>query len=227
MIIEPSSIALLMPGTVTAAPRQTPLTSVDTSRDIAATPTAELPDAWLAQARAGDREAFGRIVEHHHARLFNYLHQLTRNRHDAEDLTQDTFVKAWRNLHRFNPEYAFVNWLFTIAKRNAASHWRALKPAEPVDENLAEDRESPASEMARRDEQETLWDIARRLKPKQFEVLWLRYGEGFSVAEVACVMNSNSLYVKVLLHRARNELLRRLQGREALVAGLKQVSQEL
>lgn len=227
MMTEPTSIALSLPGTGSPALRQVSLQSVDTPRDIAAPAGVDSPELWLTQARAGDRDAFGRIVEHHHARLFNYLCQLTRNRHDAEDLTQDTFVKAWRNLHRFDPQYAFVNWLFTIAKRNAASHWRAVKPSEPVDENLAEDRESPASEMARRDEQETLWDIARRMKPKQFEVLWLRYGEGFSVTEVAQVMNSNSLYVKVLLHRARNELLRRLQGRESLVAGLKQVSQEL
>jgi RNA polymerase sigma factor (sigma-70 family) len=60
--------------------------------------------------------------------------------------------------------------------------------------------------MERKDENASLWKLARTLKPKQYEALWLRYGEGFSVTEVAQVMKTNQIHVKVLLHRARTAL---------------------
>ena len=56
----------------------------------------------------GCRESFEALVERHGQRIFNFLWQLTRNRHDAEDLTQETFLKALRNIHRYNPARSFA-----------------------------------------------------------------------------------------------------------------------
>src|SRR5881394_1303976 len=60
----------------------------------------------------GCRESFEALVERHWQRIFNFLWQLTRNPHDAEDLTQQTFLKAFRNIHRYNPACSFASWLF-------------------------------------------------------------------------------------------------------------------
>ena len=168
----------------------------------------------LAQrAREGCRDAFELLVSRHERQLFNYLHQLTRNQHDAEDLVQETFIKAYRGLHRYDASFAFVTWLFTIAKRTAYSHFRSAGRAQehPPDDQV--DRTNPSTVLEEKDESDLLWTLARRLKQNQYEALWLRYGEGFSVAEIARIMSTNQIHVKVLLHRARATLAKWLRAR--------------
>lgn len=168
----------------------------------------------LAQrAREGCRDAFELLVTRHERQIFNYLHQLTRNRHDAEDLVQETFIKAYRAIHRYDASFAFATWLFTIAKRTAYSHFRSAGRAEEYPPDHQVDRTNPATLLEEKDESDSLWALARRLKQNQYEALWLRYGEGFSVAEIARIMNTNQIHVKVLLHRARATLAKWLRAR--------------
>jgi RNA polymerase sigma-70 factor (ECF subfamily) len=169
-----------------------------------------------AQSQAGCREAFAALVELYQDRLFSFLLQLTGNHHDAEDLAQEAFLKAYLGIHRFNPACSFTTWLFTIAKRAAASHLRSRRRVE----NIAAQAEAmapaadPAETAGQEDEAASVWALARQLKPKYFHVLWLRYAEGFSVAETAQIMRLTQLHVKVLLHRARGQLAGSLQRRQ-------------
>jgi len=166
-----------------------------------------------AACQAGSIDAFESLVELLQDRVTNFLWQITGNRQDAEDLTQETFVKAYRGIQRYQPAWSFATWLFTIAKRTAYSHLRVRRRFEPLPANLESfpaAAGSPAGELAQRDEGAALWRAARRLKPRQFEALWLRYGEGFTVAEAARVMGTNQVCLKVLLHRARKALAKRL-----------------
>lgn len=162
------------------------------------------------RARAGCEESFARLVTLFHGRIFNYLMQMTRNAHDAEDLTQVTFVKAYRNLGRFQSTHAFSSWLFTIARRTALNHFRAARPGDELTEEHPDGGDDPAESLARRDDRDAVWSMARRLKPVQFELLWLRYGEGFSIEEAARILRINPITVRVLLHRARNLLAKHL-----------------
>jgi len=162
------------------------------------------------KAQNGCRESFEALVERHGQRIFNFLWQLTRNWHDAEDLTQETFLKALRNIHRYNPACSFASWLFVIAKRTGLSHFRSTRPTEELPEESEADALDPFTVLQEKEEKNSLWRLARRLKPNQHEVLWLRYGEGFSIAETARIMNTNQIRVKVLLHRARKALARLL-----------------
>jgi RNA polymerase sigma-70 factor (ECF subfamily) len=173
------------------------------------------------QCQAGSLDAFEQLVRLYEKQIFNFLRQFTRNPHDAEDLTQETFVKAFRSLHRYNASLAFAPWLFAIARRTAASHFRSAKQFEqlPTDSEAAE--ENPATVLEQSDEQKSLWKLVRTLKPKQAEAVWLRYAEGFSVAETARVMGTNQVHVKVLLHRARSSLSKILNARGMVPANLK------
>ncbi|MCZ7637444.1 MAG: sigma-70 family RNA polymerase sigma factor [Verrucomicrobia bacterium] len=103
----------------------------------------------------------------------------------------------------------FLPWLFTIARRTALNHRRHQRsrvnetselPAELLDS-------SPPNSLAERDDAALLWQWARRLKPKQYESLYLCYSEGLTAAQAASVMRTTSIHVKVLLHRARQALL--------------------
>src|SRR5688572_10713948 len=81
----------------------------------------------ISRAAAGDMRAFEGIVCAHSGRVLNFLTQMTRHRQDAEDLTQQTFIKVYHNLHRFDPCRPFTAWLFTIARRTALNHFRDTK----------------------------------------------------------------------------------------------------
>jgi RNA polymerase sigma-70 factor (ECF subfamily) len=167
------------------------------------------------QCQAGCRDAFAALVERYQDRLFSFLLQFTGNHHDAEDLAQESFLRAYQSIYRFDPACSFTTWLFTIAKRAAASHLRSQRRVE----NIAEQAEpvapaaDPAETAGQEDEAASVWALARRLKPKYFQVLWCRYAEGFSVAETAQIMGLTQLHVRVLLHRARCQLAQRLQPR--------------
>jgi RNA polymerase sigma-70 factor (ECF subfamily) len=157
-------------------------------------------------SKTGCLDSFGSLVEQYETRLLHFLMQLTRNSHDAEDLAQETFLKAYRSLSRYDARFSFVSWLFTIARRTAVDHFRARRPTEEIDPEQEEERTDPAGLLESKDEESQIWRKARQLKPAQYEALWLRYGQGFSVAETAQVMNTNQIRVKVLLHRARTQL---------------------
>jgi RNA polymerase sigma-70 factor (ECF subfamily) len=173
--------------------------------------TEESIEQLVVKAQTGCLDSFERIVQLSKDRLFTYLLQFMGNAHDAEDVTQEAFIKAYRNLHTFNGKARFSTWLYAIAKNTALTHLRkrkALQPIEEIEEVLC----APASRDA--SEAESIWLQARKLKPKFYETLWLFYAEGFSLKETARIMNTNAITVRVNLHRARAALAKRLRNFE-------------
>jgi RNA polymerase sigma-70 factor, ECF subfamily len=174
----------------------------------------ETAEQLALKAQAGCVHSFEQLVELFKNRLTGYLVQLLGNTHDAEDIAQETFVRAYRNLRRYDSQYRFSTWLYAIGKNTAITFQRRRRPTESI-EGVAETLSAPSVEMGGAEEAAQIWAVARKLKPKMFEVLWLRYAEDFEIAEIARVMKTNAIYVKVLLHRARNELGKRLRRRNA------------
>jgi RNA polymerase sigma-70 factor (ECF subfamily) len=191
--------------------------AVDPKPTVAA-PVLDSQDvASIREAQAGSLPAFEVLVERYHARIYNFIWQFVRNQHDAEDLTQDTFVKAYRAIARFDLRYSFTAWLFTIARRSAINHYRRTVSTEELDSDFAMEANDPAQAAGLKDRAHSIWQTAARLlKPKQYEALWLTYGEGFSNAESSRIMRTNPIYVKVLLHRAREVLKRKFMQSEVL-----------
>ncbi len=175
------------------------------------------PLALLAdRARLGDDAAFTELVMATNERLFNYLFRMTAQAQDAEDLAQETYLKAYRALDRYDPSRPFLPWLFTIAHRTALNHRRAWRPTEPLPEEApAAASADPARTLAGRDEWDHLWQVAQTLPRRYHEALWLYYGEGFDTAQVAAVLRTRPLVVKVVLHRARRALWAALRQRES------------
>jgi len=157
----------------------------------------------------GDAGAFDELVRAHHRRVFNFVFHMTRQRQDAEDLTQQTFIKAFMHLQRFDGTRPLINWLLTIARHNALNHFRAAKKWEEMPETLAGKEPSPAHAAEDRDHSDTLWARARAvLSRREFEVLWLRFGEDLSIKETAGVVGLTQTHVKVIVFRARRALLK-------------------
>lgn len=184
---------------------------VSSTRPDELSPTAapEHADAELVRATLAQPQAFAQIVQRYSRRVFNFLFQLTRHRQDAEDLTQQTFIKAYRNLHRFDCARPLINWLLTIARRTALNHFRDAKKWEVVPDDLASADPSPIRTVEHEEHKTNLWARARRiLGQREFEVMWLRFGEELSIEETARITGLTTVYVKVIVHRARQQMLK-------------------
>lgn len=153
-----------------------------------------------------DRAGFAALVEEHQDKLRNFLFRYTRNKEDAEDLTQDTFVKAYRNIHRYDNKYSFSTWLYTIARRTAYNHFRDSKPTEALEYDIVENSETPDEEASVEDEKSWVWEAAKNLKPDYREALTLKYVDDLSIEEIAKVMGKTQTNIKIMLFRARNRL---------------------
>lgn len=172
--------------------------------------TKQVTDEELAvEVASGSPAAFEELVCRYSPRLFHFLRPRLSTSQDIEDLIQDTFLKAFRNIERYNPEYKFSTWLYTVAIRLAISHYRANKSKDlssvpnpvPLD---------PEEIVTRKDQSQKMWALAKSLHERQYEALWLRYMEDMDVKEVALVMNKTQVQVRVLLHRARLNLGKKL-----------------
>lgn len=176
-----------------------------------------ISDEQLAcKAQAGCSSCFAELVGRHERRLLAFLFRRIGSLGEAEDLLQDTFVRAWRSLDRYDPRWRVTTWLYTIAARLAASHYRRARTRPQADADLssaASRQAGPAEMVAAKEQRENLWILARRvLSEEQYDVLYLRYVEDFSVAQIADVVGKTQTHVKVLLFRGRNNLGSRLES---------------
>ncbi len=185
-----------------ASPRESPDPSADEERLIRA-------------AQDGDRPAFAGLVEHYWDRLYRWLYRLSHDRHTAEDLTQETFIKAFAGLHRFRAGTNFAAWLFRIAHNNFANGRRAkVRPREPLPDNLASRDGDPLEQAQSR---EALRDLARAVGrvPEEFRsALLLRVEQGLSFREIAEVLDLTEETARWRVFKARQKLLSLLAPRQ-------------
>ncbi|MBA2278005.1 MAG: sigma-70 family RNA polymerase sigma factor [Chloroflexia bacterium] len=165
----------------------------------------------VERARAGDQVAFARLFEHYHTPVLNYLHRMVNDRALAEDLTQDTFIKAYNALPRTKPDLAFKAWLYRIATNTAISHLRRGKIVKFLP--FLTDREHPDELIERSVTRQT--DIAEALAklPKHYAAaLLLRHYQGLSLAETAAALDVTENAAKLRLFRARKAFARVYQS---------------
>jgi len=165
-------------------------------------------DLVLAALADGDEAAPARdeIIHRYHTKVYAFLRQLTGRREDAEDLTQETLLLALRKLKTFKPGSSLLPWLFTIARRTAITQWRKSKPTFPL-----LDSDHPPAESPKPHDAVVLWEIAQNtLPPNEFTALWMHYQEDLPLKQVARVLRKTAPHAKVILHRARKRLGKKL-----------------
>lgn len=161
-------------------------------------------------AREGSSDAFAILAAAHADRLMRYLMHKAPTVQDAEDLVQETMLRAFQNIHRYQPDRPFAAWLFTIATRLAISQYRRRKtPSDIEGLSLADAKaRDPHDQAVRKEQRNSLWDLAEKtLSRDQFDSLWLKYAEDMPVSEIAAAIGKTQIHVKVLLHRARKKML--------------------
>ncbi len=173
------------------------------------------------RAQEGDREAIEELYLIHFDRIYSYLHVSVGNRHDAEDLTTQTFLRMLESIGRFRWRSApFSAWLFRIAHNLAMDHFRATKRWQPE-----ADVPEPEPDEATSAEAGALQSIGRRsmleliddLSPEQQQVLTLKFVFNFSNGEAATILGKTEGAIKSLQHRALVSLQKQLGERNANV----------
>lgn len=170
-------------------------------------------------ARRGNPEAFRALVDAYKDRLFAFVWRMVRDHHEAEDIAQTAFVRAYQALGSYRAEYAFSTWLFTIAYRLCLNHLRRRK-AYSGDVDFARigaaGDGAPQQAVANTEEAERLrrliWSAVDELKPAQRTAVLLFYREGKSCEEIGRVLEMPTVTVKSHLHRARAKLRAALSG---------------
>lgn len=172
------------------------------------------PDALLIEAAAhGDAEAFATLYDRYVDRVYRHCYYRIGRRADAEDVTQETFLRAWRAIGRYRrTEAPFLAWLLTISDRLVLSQQRSRRRV-VIDDAVAArhselvDAEEEALGVLASDAVRT---ALARLRPERQQVLVLRFVHGLSLAEVAAALGKSESAVAVLQHRALADLRRAL-----------------
>ncbi len=177
--------------------------------------------AAVARARAGDREAFRELVERHSRHIFRLAYRMTGNEEDAEDVVQETFLRAYRNLARFEGQAEFSTWLHRIAANCAIDVLRRRAPAAaafPIE--LIETGETsvgtgaafggPERDLFAADVRRKLAASLEALSPMERAAFVLRHFEGKPVAEIARALDVRLGAAKNCIFRAVSKLRREL-----------------
>jgi len=169
-------------------------------------------------AQRGCRASFEAIVVRMQGPLLGYLRRLSASREDAEDLVQETLVRAYRKIDRYHEGWRLSTWLFTIARRLWINRRRQMQRSwqrvvERADGIQRESRtgsasRDPATALMEEEERRQLWGkAAELLSEPELTALWLFYVEGMPVAEVGRVLKRSTAGVKAVMFRARRRLL--------------------
>src|SRR5215470_12407035 len=146
----------------------------------------------VARGQQGDRDALEALYLLHFDRIYSYLHVSVGNRHDAEDLTTQTFLKMLEAIGRFRFQSApFSAWLFRIAHNLAMDHFRAARrwqPEEEVPEQPGEEEPSAEAQALQSIGRQSMLELIERLSPEQQQVLTLKFVFNLPNAEVATIL---------------------------------------
>jgi RNA polymerase sigma-70 factor (ECF subfamily) len=170
---------------------------------------------------SGDLNAYRDLVQRYQRQIFNLMYRLTGSREDARDLAQETFIKAYQSLERFNPASRFFPWLYTIGLNHGRNFLRDRKVQRDCFTDLRENGTEMDCLPARRKNDADLLDLYRLRKalrelPLEYrEAVVLHFREGFSMKEIAAALDLTVSGAKMRIHRGLKRLRQMIDGEGA------------
>jgi RNA polymerase sigma-70 factor (ECF subfamily) len=174
--------------------------------------------ALIERIRAGERTAFAELLRRHQRPLFGFLGRMGLTQGHAEEVAQETFLRAWRNLGDYNPQRAaFSTWLFTLARNLAinelarAAHRSEVAMGDELPEAACQ-RPGPLAALLQGERKRQLHEALQRLPLADRSALALAYIEDLELADVARIEGCSTGAIKTRLHRAKRKLRELLEA---------------
>ncbi|MCJ7566970.1 MAG: sigma-70 family RNA polymerase sigma factor [Anaerolineales bacterium] len=168
--------------------------------------------SWIDRAVQGDDDAFAQIVDNYQVPVYNLCYRMLGNKEEAEDVAQETFLRAYRNLKRYDPNRKFATWLLSIASHYCIDRLRrrrlklvSLDDLLPMRERVAS---TPGAEVnyLQMEHAEEIRGMLSGIGEKDRAAVILRYWYDFSYEEIAESLSLSLPAVKSRLHRTRREM---------------------
>ena len=173
-------------------------------------------DSLVSQAAGGDTEAFGQLYDIFADRIYRHIYYRTSSVEDARDMTQEVFVRAWKNISRYRKTNTpFLGWLFTISHNLVIDYYRARKDYTYINDEITMDDpdKSPEKMLEARFTQQEIRQAILKLPYEQQQVILMSFIEGFDYSEIATALSKSEGNIRVIVHRALKKM-RDLLGKE-------------
>jgi len=181
----------------------------------------------IDMAVGGDDKAYGKLLQRYKRPVYHVILKMVRNVDDAEDLTMESFSKAFRSLHRFKKDFTFSTWLFRIATNNTIDYIRKKKintmsidntftddDGKSVSLDVEDDTNNPQQEAIRLQKEELIQVFVNMLPAKYQKLVRLRYFHELSYEEIAEEIEAPLGTVKAQLHRARELMFELIKNKK-------------
>ena len=173
----------------------------------------------IAAVQNGESDAFAFVVDRYQGKIFAYIMRLINHREEAQEITQDVFLKSYKYLHRFDCERKFSSWIYRIA-HNESVNWLKKKTRakiESLDAHMEIGQEADAKvdihdDLARKQERQIIRQAIDSLPEKYREVMEMRYISEYSYQEISKYLKKPVNTVGTLINRAKKKLLTELEA---------------
>ena len=168
---------------------------------------------YITKVINGDTNAFGFLVDSYKGMVFSLAFKMIKNREEAEEVSQDTFIKAYKNLSKFKGDSKFSTWLYRIAYhacldciKKSKQHHHSFEINE-ITFNQIKSVENVLEGIERKERAEIMNDCLLKLPEEERSIIWMFYYDELSLKEIIEVTQLSEANIKVKLHRARKKLL--------------------
>jgi len=166
---------------------------------------------------AGDVNAFEVLIDRYKKAVYNTAYRMMGNREEAEDVSQEAFIRMYKSLSKYNPEYKFITWALKVTTNLCLDSLRKRKSETiPIDEgfDIKDGKDTPEEEYIRKENQKLVQDAIMKLPGKYREFLILFHHRNLSYQEIMDITGESLTIVKNRLYRARQMLKEELLSRE-------------
>jgi RNA polymerase sigma-W factor len=178
----------------------------------------------VKKAKAGDGKAYDDLILLYKDAVYSIIYRMVRNKQEAEDLSQEAFIKAYNSINSFNEEYAFSTWLFKIATNNCIDFFRKRKlktysmdqtikyKDEEIQQEYADNEPTADKEIVASEKSAMIRKAIEELPEKYRTAIMLRHHEERSYEDIAQILDLPLGTVKARIFRAREMLKKSLRG---------------
>ena len=200
---------------MTSVPSRMEATSEDGAQSVpAGKPDRDEERRLVERATARDQGAFAQLYDQHVVRVYRHIYYMVSDAREAEDLTAQTFLKAWEAIDRYKERGApFVAWLLRISHNLTISYLRSRRDHSELDEGFVDSKRggNPEESLEQATDERSVREAVLRLRDEQRQVIMLRFVEELDYREVAAMIGKSVPAVRVIQHRALGNLRKLMQ----------------